>query len=216
MNVRESLRNLLAAVGSSALVAGCTVGPDFVAARSASSRSVVPGRQRARSVADARLPAPTDPTWWQVFRDPVLTNLEQRSPTPISTSSTATLRLAESRFQRGVAAAGAIPLAQRRCEVHARAVQPERHRQPDRPVARPSAAGFSIRARSTTTTPASMRRGSSISGARSAGRSKPPTPRSIRPPTSAATRWCRALPNSPGTTCSCAACRPRSGSPTTI
>ena len=107
MNLRR-LRNLLAATGASALVAGCMVGPDFVKP-DPNLPEVSFNGDNGRVVPDARLPAPTDPTWWNVFRDPVLTNLEQRVAAANLDVRTATLRLAESRFQRGVVAAAEFP-----------------------------------------------------------------------------------------------------------
>jgi NodT family efflux transporter outer membrane factor (OMF) lipoprotein len=107
MDVR-TLRNMLAVVASSALAAGCTVGPDFAPPNPHLPEVSFSG-DPARAVPDARLPPPTDPTWWRVFRDPVLTNLEQRVATANLDVQTATLRLAESRFQRGVVAAALLP-----------------------------------------------------------------------------------------------------------
>jgi NodT family efflux transporter outer membrane factor (OMF) lipoprotein len=99
---------MLAVVASSALAAGCVVGPDFVPPNPHLPEVSFSG-DPARVVPDAKLPTPTDPTWWRVFRDPVLTNLEQRVATANLDVQTATLRLAESRFQRGVAAAALLP-----------------------------------------------------------------------------------------------------------
>jgi NodT family efflux transporter outer membrane factor (OMF) lipoprotein len=107
MNWR-TLRNVLAAIGSSALMAGCAVGPNFVQPDSNLPEVSFQG-DNGKVVADSRLPAPTDPTWWRVFRDPVLTNLEQQVAAANLDVRTATLRLAESRFQRGVTAAAQFP-----------------------------------------------------------------------------------------------------------
>jgi NodT family efflux transporter outer membrane factor (OMF) lipoprotein len=107
MNFRV-LRNLLAAMGSSALVAGCMVGPDFVRPDANLPEVSLLG-DKGQAVPAARMPAPTDPTWWKVFRDPVLTSLEQQVATANLDVRTATLRLAESRFQRGVVAAAEFP-----------------------------------------------------------------------------------------------------------
>jgi NodT family efflux transporter outer membrane factor (OMF) lipoprotein len=107
MNFR-TLRNLLAAMGSSALVAGCMVGPDFARPDPNLPEVSLLG-DNGQALPGARLPAPTDPTWWNVFRDPVLTDLEQRVAAANLDVRTATLRLAESRFQRGVVAAAEFP-----------------------------------------------------------------------------------------------------------
>ena len=53
--------------------------------------------------------APPSPTWWRAFRDPVLTDLEARVAAANLDVKTATIRLAESRFQRGVAASALLP-----------------------------------------------------------------------------------------------------------
>jgi outer membrane protein TolC len=58
---------------------------------------------------DPWLQQPPDPIWWAVFRDPVLTDLERRVAAENLDVQTATIRLAESRFQRGVAGAAAFP-----------------------------------------------------------------------------------------------------------
>jgi NodT family efflux transporter outer membrane factor (OMF) lipoprotein len=102
------LRNLLATVGSSALLAGCMVGPDFVQPDS-HLPEVSFQNQSVKPVADSKTPAPTDPMWWRVFRDPILTKLEGQVAAANLDVQTATVRLAESRFQRGVVAAAQFP-----------------------------------------------------------------------------------------------------------
>jgi NodT family efflux transporter outer membrane factor (OMF) lipoprotein len=102
------VRNMLAAMGSCALVAGCTVGSNFVRPDPNLPEVSFLG-DNGQAVPGAQLPAPTDPIWWNVFRDPVLTNLEQRVAAANLDVRTATLRLAESRFQRGVVAAAELP-----------------------------------------------------------------------------------------------------------
>jgi NodT family efflux transporter outer membrane factor (OMF) lipoprotein len=103
-----SLTRLVAAVGSSAVLAACSVGPDFVQPDPHLPEVSFSG-DKGQPIAAARLPAPTDPTWWKLFRDPVLTGLEQRVAAANLDVRTATIRLAESRFQRGVAAAAQFP-----------------------------------------------------------------------------------------------------------
>jgi NodT family efflux transporter outer membrane factor (OMF) lipoprotein len=102
----RTLRNLLAALGASANLAGCMVGPDFVRPDPQLPEVSFYGD---KGPPGSRLPAPTDPAWWNVFRDPVLTDLERRVAGANLDVRTATLRLAESRFQRGVAAAAELP-----------------------------------------------------------------------------------------------------------
>jgi NodT family efflux transporter outer membrane factor (OMF) lipoprotein len=107
MDVR-AFKDWLAIVGSLALVAGCTVGPSFVQPDSHLPEQSFLGDNGAPAGA-AHLPAPTDPAWWNVFHDPVLTSLERRVAEANLDVRTATVRLAESRFQRGVAAAAEFP-----------------------------------------------------------------------------------------------------------
>ena len=89
------------------LAAGCSVGPNFVPPDPQLPETSFTGDRGA--VADARLPPPTDPEWWGVFRDPILTDLERRVVAANLDVRTATIRLAESRFQRGVTAAAQLP-----------------------------------------------------------------------------------------------------------
>ncbi len=87
---------------AAALLAGCNVGPDFVPPD--------PGLPNdAFSAREALGAAPPSPTWWRAFRDPVLTDLEARVAAANLDVKTATIRLAESRFQRGVAASAQLP-----------------------------------------------------------------------------------------------------------
>ena len=103
-------------------LAGCTVGPDFVAPlpQLADGRSFVdPGLLRADPAKPpARLPlpvmagttsAPPDVDWWRVFHDPILSRLEARVADENLDVRTATLRVAESRAQLGSTAAAALP-----------------------------------------------------------------------------------------------------------
>ncbi|MGK3879534.1 hypothetical protein ABI055_14910, partial [Enterococcus faecium] len=53
--------------------------------------------------------APVDLTWWRSFGDPTLTRLCERTAAENLDVQTATIRLAESRQERGIAAAGLLP-----------------------------------------------------------------------------------------------------------
>jgi NodT family efflux transporter outer membrane factor (OMF) lipoprotein len=97
----------VAALVAPLLAAGCSVGPNFVSPDPHLPETSFTDDRGA--VADARLPPPTDPAWWAVFRDPILTDLERRVAAANLDVLTATIRLAESRFQRGVAAAAELP-----------------------------------------------------------------------------------------------------------
>lgn len=98
----------VAALSGMLLLCGCAVGPDFVPPDPHLPETSFLG-DKGPPVADSRLPPPTDPAWWGVFRDPILTDLERRIVDANLDVRTATIRLAQSRFQRGVAAAAEFP-----------------------------------------------------------------------------------------------------------
>jgi NodT family efflux transporter outer membrane factor (OMF) lipoprotein len=104
---------IVAAALAALPLAACNVGPDFLQPVSglpsvpfANSASATSSKETTASVATSRAP---DPMWWRAFRDPSLTSLEQRVATANLDVQTATLRIAESRFQRGVVAAAELP-----------------------------------------------------------------------------------------------------------
>jgi NodT family efflux transporter outer membrane factor (OMF) lipoprotein len=97
-----------AALIGTLLLAGCMVGPDFVPPNPQLPETSFLDDKRV-PVPDAQLPPPTDPAWWAVFRDPILTDLARRVADANLDVQTATIRLAESRFQRGVVAAAEFP-----------------------------------------------------------------------------------------------------------
>ncbi len=105
MAVRPAISLMLGAIALCALVAGCAVGPDFAAPDPQLPQSSFEPKnvfQNANSAAP-------DPAWWRAFRDPLLTELESRAAQRNLDVETATIRLAESRFERGVAAAAQFP-----------------------------------------------------------------------------------------------------------
>ncbi len=107
----------IAAVSAGALcVAACNVGPDFAPPASglpsvpfASAASVTSSKE---ATASTETPKPIDPMWWKAFSDPKLTSLEQRVALTNLDLRTATLRIAESRFQRGSVASAEFPTVQ--------------------------------------------------------------------------------------------------------
>ena len=111
---------VIAALLAPLLAAGCSVGPNFVSPNPHLPETSFTGDRGA--IADARLPPPTDPEWWAVFRDPILTDLERRVAAANLDVRTATIRLAESRFQRGVAAAAELPSLNGDAQIYPRAV----------------------------------------------------------------------------------------------
>src|SRR3984957_10143828 len=88
------------------MLGGCTLGPDFVEPNPHLPDTVT---FDGKPFTDTHLPAPTDPNWWTIFNDPVLTNLESRVAEANLDVRTAAIRIAESRYQRGVAASSELP-----------------------------------------------------------------------------------------------------------
>jgi len=101
-------RRRITALIAPLLAAGCSVGPNFVPPNPQLPETSFTG-DKSLAGSDARLPRPTDPAWWAVFRDPTLTDLERRVADANLDVRTATIRLAQSRFQRGVTAAAQFP-----------------------------------------------------------------------------------------------------------
>ncbi len=95
------------------LLAGCTVGPDFERPNPWSPLSwfrTTPG-ENAPARLSMPVAEPVDVAWWEVLHDPVLTGLMRRVANSNLDVRTAGIRLAESRAQRGVTAAGEYPTA---------------------------------------------------------------------------------------------------------
>jgi NodT family efflux transporter outer membrane factor (OMF) lipoprotein len=99
-------QRMIAALALPVLLAGCMVGPDFVRPDPMLPETTFQGDQ---PISDTRLPPSTDPTWWRAFRDPILTGLARLVADENLDVRTATIRLAQSRFQRGVAASAEFP-----------------------------------------------------------------------------------------------------------
>ena len=103
----------VAAISSTLALAACTVGPDFLQPDSGlpnrwftSGSAAAPASSAASSAA---VHQPVDPAWWQVFHDATLTSLVTRVADANLDVQTATVRLAESRFQRGAVASAQLP-----------------------------------------------------------------------------------------------------------
>ncbi|HEY0296018.1 MAG TPA: efflux transporter outer membrane subunit [Bordetella sp.] len=100
------------AVGLALALSSCaSVGPDFHA-----PEATAPADWRARPTSAAELAASvapsTDPlpaSWWEVFGDPTLDALQARAIQASPDLQTATLRFAQARLQRRVAASQALP-----------------------------------------------------------------------------------------------------------
>ena len=99
------------AIGIGLLLAGCNLGPNFQA-----PHLFAPGTWFASRPPPPKTPSmvanePVDPAWWKLFNDPVLTELEERAARANLDVRLATVRLQESRLQRGVTAAQEYPNA---------------------------------------------------------------------------------------------------------
>jgi len=103
----------VAAISSTLALAACTVGPDFLQPDSGlPNRWFTSGAAAAPASASASSAAvhqSVEPTWWQVFHDKTLTSLVTRVADANLDVQTATIRLAESRFQRGQVASAQLP-----------------------------------------------------------------------------------------------------------
>jgi NodT family efflux transporter outer membrane factor (OMF) lipoprotein len=98
MAFRRSILTTLVGVACATL-SSCTVGPDFAPPD--------PGLPGGSFMGEP--PPPPDPQWWRAFGDPMLDDLERRVVEANLDVQTATIRLAESRFQRDVAASAELP-----------------------------------------------------------------------------------------------------------
>ena len=101
---RRAALAMTTAVAAAVLVSGCsTIGPDFVAPKGAQEAGF---RHAEAAPADsARLPA----TWWTVFNDSVLNDLEQRALRDSPGARAAAQRLLQAQAQLGVVRAGQAP-----------------------------------------------------------------------------------------------------------
>ena len=110
---RRIRRGTLAGALCLLTLCGCaSVGPDFVPPDPMLPSVSFLGKPEP-AIAEAK-PALIDlsggdPRWWAAFRDPVLTSLAERVGAANLDMATATLRVAESRFERGVTASAEIP-----------------------------------------------------------------------------------------------------------
>ena len=90
-------------------LAGCTVGPNFERPAPWWSPAAWFGGHPTPLVRSEPVAAPIDPNWWDLFRDPELTSLENRIAGSNLDVQVATVRIAESRAQLGIARADLFP-----------------------------------------------------------------------------------------------------------
>ncbi|WP_445144062.1 efflux transporter outer membrane subunit [Dyella sp. Tek66A03] len=91
-------------------VAGCAVGPDFVAPKASAPQDWASWRSADPTLVTPVLTnTPLTPDWWKAFDDPVLNQLEDRAFAANSDLQKAVLHLAQSRVQRSTVAAQRWP-----------------------------------------------------------------------------------------------------------
>ena len=95
--------------GLGLLLAGCTLGPDYVAPSLFTPGTWFASAPPPPSIPSQPAPTPIDPAWWTLFNDPILTELEAQVAASNLDVRLATIRLSESRQQRGIAAADQFP-----------------------------------------------------------------------------------------------------------
>jgi NodT family efflux transporter outer membrane factor (OMF) lipoprotein len=106
---KRRLAFLVGLVGVTALT-GCTVGPDFKRPAWASPGSWFSGPKEAvKPPPSVPVAEPINVAWWSLFHDPVLTGLEKRVAAENLDVKTATVRMAESRAQLGIARSALFP-----------------------------------------------------------------------------------------------------------
>jgi NodT family efflux transporter outer membrane factor (OMF) lipoprotein len=108
-NRRSGKAALLAAAIPCLLATGCTVGPDFAAPDNKAPVSWFGSRPAPKPVRSEPVAEPVDPDWWKLLNDPQLTVLEDRVAAENLDVRIATIKLAESRAQRGIVAAAQFP-----------------------------------------------------------------------------------------------------------
>ena len=87
----------------------CTVGPNYQQPTLWSPTSWFASRPPPRPTPSQVVLEPVDAAWWQVFNDPILTELEQQVAASNLDIRLATVRLQQSRLQRGITAADEFP-----------------------------------------------------------------------------------------------------------
>jgi NodT family efflux transporter outer membrane factor (OMF) lipoprotein len=105
----NSLR-LITGTSLALLLTGCAVGPNFVPpSPGLPATSFFAGATHKPVVSTRVALQPVNPDWWALFRDHELTALERRVAATNLDVQTATLRLIESRYERGVTASSLFP-----------------------------------------------------------------------------------------------------------
>ena len=105
----KSLR-LITGLSVAVLLSGCALGPNFVPPNPGLPPTSFFAGATHKPVVSTRVAlAPVNPDWWALFHDRELIALEHRVAGANLDVRTATLRLTESRYQRGVTASALFP-----------------------------------------------------------------------------------------------------------
>src|SRR6202795_4324732 len=106
--IRADLQSVVLVSSLTLFLAGCTVGPDFIRPQADTPNTwtpaltrPVPTREWASAVSDRPIEAAA---WWTTFQDPLLSSLIERAVVANLDLRQATLRIAEARALRDMAA----------------------------------------------------------------------------------------------------------------
>jgi NodT family efflux transporter outer membrane factor (OMF) lipoprotein len=91
------------------LLSACTVGPDFFSPKPDMPAGWTDTAANAKGVSKALAIPPANDAWWESFHDSELTSLVSRAATANLDLKDAALRIAESRIQERITAAGELP-----------------------------------------------------------------------------------------------------------
>lgn len=98
----------LVTIAAGALLAGCSVGPDFVRPVDALQGAALQSRPDAADAAPVS-PEPVPAQWWRLLDDPVLADLQERAQAGNLDLQAALVRIEQSRAQLGIAASQLLP-----------------------------------------------------------------------------------------------------------
>ncbi|MCG4262488.1 efflux transporter outer membrane subunit [Acetobacter senegalensis] len=103
------MKRFLLAGFSALALAGCTVGPDY---HKPEVHAPTTWRSTQPPAESQVVTASTDPAWWRVFNDPVLTRLENEVAASNLDLKAASLRLMQSQAEKRIASAAQFPHAE--------------------------------------------------------------------------------------------------------
>ena len=109
MSGSKMMKRFLLAGFSALALAGCTVGPDY---HKPEVHAPTAWRSTQHPAESQVVTASTDPAWWRVFNDPVLTRLENEVAASNLDLKAASLRLMQSQAEKRIASAAQFPHAE--------------------------------------------------------------------------------------------------------